>query len=146
MRKQTIISLILPLLLIFTTVSAYGYSADYSEKFRYTGQYYGTWYLYSPFRDSSNNQLYPGVTSKYNNPRPLSSSPHGGVDFSAKTGTNVYPLAHSVVEYINTSIDPNFGKFVIVRYDVNQDGYTDAVYGRHAHQTVDKVNVGSFFM
>ncbi|MFZ5754226.1 MAG: M23 family metallopeptidase [Bacillota bacterium] len=131
MRKH-IVSLLISLLLIFSSMAAYGYTADYYEKFYYTGQFYGSWYLYSPFRDGSNNKFYPGITSKYNNPRSLSSSPHGGVDFTASTGTNVYPLAPGVVEYVNTSIDPSFGKYVVVRYDVNQDGYNDSVFGRHA--------------
>ena len=140
MLKKCIIFILILILTIANSVNVFAYTYDSYEKFYYTGSFYGSWYLYSPFRDGSNNQLYPGVTSKYNNPRSLTSSPHGGVDFTASVGTNVYPLAAGQVIYVNSSIDPDFGKYVVVRYDVNQDGYLDSVYGRHAHLNVINVS------
>lgn len=137
MTKRILTALCLVLTMFFYSVGlAYGYTVDYYEKFYYTGPYYGSpyfAYLYSPFRDGSNNERYPYVTSKYNNPRPLTSSPHGSVDFGVDIGTPVYPLSNGQVTYVNSSIDPSFGKYVIIRLDVNRDGTLDNVWARYAH-------------
>ena len=145
MFKKSFIAFILLLVLsAISTFSVYGYTQDISyEKFFYTGSFYGTWYLWSPCRDAYNNEDYRSVTSKYNNPRALSSSPHGGVDFSTGAGRNVYSIGYGKVVSKNTStIDPNFGYYVVIQLDVNQDASYDNVYARFAHLQSSPVSVG----
>lgn len=154
MKIKTLISLLLAVLVLFSsTATVYAYTADYSEKFYYTGPYYGSpyfAYLYSPFRNSSGSELYPGITSKYNNPRSMTSSPHGGVDFSAVVDTPVYPLSSGQVVYVHKdAIDPTYGYYVIIRLDVNRDNTLDNAYARYAHLNEiyvnmdDKINTGT---
>jgi|GEM_PF-6829291 len=139
-NKRFVVPLILSLFLLLPSYPIYAYTPDSYEKFYYTGPYYGSYFLYSPFRDGSGNQDYSkGVTSKYNNPRSLSSSPHGGVDFSAASNTNVYPISSGQVVYVYNSIDASFGKYVVVRLDINGDNTLDSVYSRHAH--LNSINV-----
>jgi len=113
-------------LLVVSPLSAYGYSHDISyEKFTYPGAYAGQHFLWSPFRDASNNEQFRTVTSKYNNPRPLVSSPHGGVDFSTSgQNLNLYSIGNGKVVAKNTSdTSAPFGFYVIIQLDVNNDLY-----------------------
>lgn len=150
--KLMIISFVVALLSVATQstfVSAY--TVDYSEKFYYAGYGYGgSTFLCSPFRDASLNEIFNAyITSKYNNPRDLSSSPHGGVDFSAAIGTKVYPLKNGrIVAFNDTTVDPNFGYYVIVQFDMNGDGQYngyDNVYARYAHLSKVIIKSGNVY-
>ena len=142
MRKRALIILV-SLFMLFQTPSVFAYSQDLYEKFYYTGNWWGSYFFKSPFRDASNNQLYPSVTSKYNNPRNMSSSPHGGVDFSAASGTNIYSIGLGKVVSVNSStIDSSFGYYVVVQMDTNIDGNYDYEFVRYAHLQSCSVSVG----
>jgi murein DD-endopeptidase MepM/ murein hydrolase activator NlpD len=134
LKKFSVI--ILLIIIIFQSIPASAYTPSYDEKFYYAGYGYGTGiHLRSPIRDGEEDD-YPTITSKYNNPRPLGSSPHGGVDFNVGIETEVYPLANCrVIAYNDTVIDPNFGYYLIVQFDMDGDGNFDNVYARYAHLT-----------
>lgn len=144
-KKTLITSILLLALLVVSPLSAYGYSQDISyEKFTYPGAYAGQHFLWSPCRDANNNEDFRNVTSKYNNPRPLSSSPHGGVDFSTSgQNLNLYSIGNGKVVAKNTSdTSAPFGFYVIIQLDVNNDLYYDPVYVRYAHLQSSPVSVG----
>jgi len=64
----------------------------------------------------------------------MSSSPHGGIDFSASSGTNIYSIGYGRVVSVNSStIDPDFGYYVVVQMDTNMDATYDNEYVRYAH-------------
>ena len=136
-------SILILLLIIIPSTFVFAYTIDYEEKFYYAGYGYGgSTFLCSPFRDANLNEYYPYITSKYSNPRALSSSPHGGVDFGVGIGTNVYPLKNGrIVAYNDTTVDPKFGYYIIVQFDTNGDGQYNSfnnVYARYAH--LSKIN------
>jgi murein DD-endopeptidase MepM/ murein hydrolase activator NlpD len=100
--------------------------------------------LYSPARSGS-FEVWPGVTSKWNQPRDVSSTtPHQGVDLNMAKGTPVYPIWPGWIVYQSgrqpgsTSLYPagatsSTWELVMV-LDWNNNGVNDdAVYVKYDH-------------
>jgi len=75
----------------------------------------------SPNRDGSNNDLWPNIGSKSNQPRNvvIGTNPHQGTDLSMSAGTAVYPVYAGTVTYIDRDVSDQKGNVRIQSYDTS---------------------------
>lgn len=110
-----------------------GYEDRFRDYVPYTGMS-DTLHLWSPTRDAAGIQIMPGVSSKWQQPRRVGTTPHQGVDLLATMGTPVHPIDRGWIVY-QAEGAPSTGRYeLIINLDWNWDGIqNDDVYVKYDH-------------
>lgn len=141
---KKVLSIILTFVLLFS-LNIQAFAISYSNEFT---ECYGINSLAtarSPFHigntdSGADNYALPDhrVNGPNNQPRYLGgrSDLHNATDFRATAGTNVYPMFNGKVISIYQPVTVNNG-YVIIQYDINNDGSFDNYYAKYTHINPD---------